>query len=288
MVMDTWSRRQFLALSTVTISSLLLAGFAVDVFSTELFVKRLSVQCNKRQTPLKIAHFSDIHISPYIKNTLIEKLIRIINLEKPDLVIYTGDTIYKEYGEYDKIEDVFSRLQAKSGKIAVLGNHDYSDGKNAELVKYVLNKAGIEVLKDQSLSCMINGEPLHITGLADLMFGWQDLPKAFKASPTKDLHICLSHNPSNIADISHYQPDIVLAGHTHGGQLYLPFLLKDVYRQFYNPDYVKGLFTVNNSKMYVNSGLATTPFYIPYKETSFPVKHKRLFSPPELTIYTIS
>lgn len=171
-----------------------------------------------------LAHLSDLHIGPMVDDAYLERTFERVRIERPDLVVYTGDFITNHRSTFGK----FGRLvaQAPLGRVAtlaVLGNHDYgrhwSHPEIAERVATTLRARGVDVLRNE------------VREVAGLQFaGYDDLwAKAYDARPIlakldrSRPHVALSHNPDT-ADLAGLQQlrGWILSGHTHGGQVRLP------------------------------------------------------------------
>lgn len=220
-----------------------------------LFVKNYHLKSNKL-AGLKIVFLSDIHAAINDENRL-ERIVKIANAQNADLVFLGGDFIngHKQSSSLsvEIIAQKLAGLKNEYGIFSVLGNHDwYLDGKK---VRKELEKVGIVVLENENQTININGQDLTIAGIADDATRNPDPIKTFAGS--SDSVILLTHSPDTFPDID-YQFELALAGHTHGGQIVIPFLGAPISNSFYGQDYLYGLIEQNNKKMIVTKGLGTS------------------------------
>lgn len=201
---------------------------------------------------LKIVHISDIHYGSMSKDKLI-KIVNEINNIKPDIVVFTGD-LYDEFtvltdDNKKDISEVLSKIEATIGKYAVSGNHDYSNDGYPQLIE----NSGFTYLNSNSKIIYYHGStPIEIVGY----------PSYIKDNPNYDYElsdyfkIALIHEPDAIDSLADKNIDLVLSGHSHGGQVRLPFIgaltTPEGAKKYYDAYY-----TVGNSKLYVSYGLGT-------------------------------
>jgi len=234
---------------------------------------------------LTIVQISDLHASWWVGRDYLTRVVDRVNGMAKDLVVITGDIITGSVNDFWKrwlpsaggtyipmVAEVLGRLTA-GPKFAVLGNHDHWDGKETELrLVGELERVGIPVLRNRSRTFMKNGESLHIAGTDDVWFT-SDLNRALKDVPRDAFKILLSHSPDIRTEIKDQDRiDLLLCGHTHGGQVAIPFLshrfipIRDPRR------YLAGLVKENYGYTYVNRGIGTLVFPL------------RIGAPPEITV----
>lgn len=181
-----------------------------------------------------------------------------------DLVVSTGDVITHNGLRYiDALQPVFSSLQARWGKIAVFGNHEYGifneegrrgDRDHHQPVMQMMESAGFQVLRNRGITLPQASSAFRIIGLDDYWSGRIDIPQAFSTVQNSAFSLVLNHNPDAVPEILPHQPDLVLCGHTHGGQVCIPG---------YGPPIVPirrtklygGLYQLEKSRIFVNRGL---------------------------------
>jgi len=176
------------------------------------------------------------------------------------------------------LEDVFlhfNKIKPILGKWGVLGNHDNFLGRK-KVIKS-LNENDIELLNNSSIKLIFGGNNLYLFGVDDFKTGYPDLKKAVKFLKEDGVIIGISHNPLfwKREKIS-FSTDLLLSGHTHGGQIDLPFLGPIFLLPGHGREYYRGFYNINGNKLYVSRGIGT--IHIPL----------RIFCPPEITIIYIS
>ncbi len=172
---------------------------------------------------VRIAHLTDIHLGRLIGLDYVRQAVAMTNDAAPDIIVLTGDfvsqrrTINAEYGK------ALGQLRAREGKFAVLGNHDH--WADAPGVVSMLASAGISMLTNAHRLLRRGGQGLCLAGVDDLWAGRPDLERALAGVGGNVPRILLCHNPDYAEEMASGPPvDLMLAGHTHGGQVRLPLL----------------------------------------------------------------
>lgn len=235
--------------------------YAVKIEPHRLTVDHISLNQNNGNRPLKIVQFSDVHIKPNFTYQDLDKVIKKINNQNPDVVICNGD-LYDHYGQYNDDSHVIEELKkikANYVKLAVLGNHDRSF---VPQYQNIMNSSGFTLLQNQNYYLSTkNGSKILFTGLDDGILGSSYIPANDNTSHLK-YKILLSHEPEQVLNYTGFDYDIALAGHSHGGQINLPGINYEILRRtHHSTKYVNGIYSLPNSnikKMYVNSGIGTT------------------------------
>lgn len=204
----------------------------------------------------RIVQISDLHIDHW-NRSVVETAIDVVNGLQADLLICTGDVIADGARFLPDVTFLLKQFQARLGKLACLGNHDYSDGNGGTGTRYSLETAGFEVLVNGSLVLTQAGQRLRVAGVDDLLLGRQCLQQTRRALEGEPPAILLSHNPENFEALATLQPGLVLSGHTHGGQIHLPYGL---HRRLFGTRYLAGLYRHEGSQLYVNRGLGSAVF----------------------------
>ena len=176
--------------------------------------------------PLKIAFFSDLHAgSPHITENYIRNLVKRINDNSPDLILIGGDLLINQvlggnFTPIEKVADLLKELKAPLGTFAVLGNHDWWN--EGDHIRKVLEASGIAVLENESRSIGLpNNFKFWLIGIGDDYTKHADLEKAFSKVTGAEPKIIFMHDPGILLDLK--RPfDFALAGHMHGGQVYVP------------------------------------------------------------------
>jgi uncharacterized protein len=277
------NRRTFLKILGLAFAGMLAAPFAGYGYSRYVEprlvrTKRITLELPRLPEGfdgMRMVQFSDIHLDFHFGIGRMEDLVNQLLKLKPDMLVFTGDLYDRSVGpEAGECARLLSSLEAPLGKWAVLGNHDYEAG-NAE-VWTVLENGGFTMLANSSQSLKRNGAAIRIAGVDDMVTGRPDAARALAGSDGSPFTVLLSHAP-DYADIAvRYPIDLQLSGHSHGGQVRLPFrgsLFTPKYARVY-PD---GLYSLENGKLhvYTNRGIGFS---------TMPV---RFWCPPEITVFTL-
>jgi uncharacterized protein len=166
---------------------------------------------------LKIVHLSDIHHGPFTAREQIERAIAVANSLQPDIIALTGDYISHEREYIQPCAEMLGRLRARCGVYAVLGNHD--NWVDPALVTDLFRLAGIRVLNNEGMRFEDRGVSFWLAGVDDTMVGLEDLPLALAGSAADEMKLLLAHNPVILRRAARAGVDLVLSGHTHGGQV---------------------------------------------------------------------
>lgn len=248
------SRRDFVKKSLDLSSFVLATGLSARAMYEARFVKheKIDIKITNLQQKYKIVQISDIHIGGLIDASFIEKIIKRVNAMNPDLVVITGDLVDIALDKAEDALEAFRVLESKYGTYFIVGNHEYfhNIGKIIDKVKSL----GIRVLENENLYIGQEGKGFNLAGVYD-MFGYRiqayepDIYKALKGRDTHSPTILLAHQPKFVEEVGS-GVDLMLSGHTHGGQLY-PFGLLVRLQQ----PYLKGLHQHNDAlQVYVNKG----------------------------------
>jgi len=165
----------------------------------------------------RVVQLSDIHHSSYLGAAEIAEAARRANELKPDLIALTGDYVSRSRDYIAGCARALGQLRAPHGVFAVLGNHDHwTDG---EMMAAALGAEGIRVLSNECVRIERGGAHLWLAGVDDLMVKRADLPAALAPTTSHEARILLAHNPAIIHEAAREGVDLVLSGHTHGGQI---------------------------------------------------------------------
>ena len=182
--------------------------------------------------PLRVVHLSDLHASPEVSPKLVEESLRIAVAAKPDVITVTGDFVTATTG-FDRpwLVAQLSLLARAAPTFAVLGNHDggewsaiYGDSSSTEAIRSVLRESGITLLDNEARMIEVHRQAVQLVGVGDLWSGEMDPSRAFGQAQSGLPTILLSHNPDSKVQLKPYEWDLMLSGHTHGGQVVIPFL----------------------------------------------------------------
>lgn len=202
--------------------------------------------------PYTVAQLSDIHIGGLINETFIKDVVNRVNALNPDLVVITGDLVDVQLSQAHKALEALTGLQSNYGTYFIAGNHEYFHGID-EIITHV-KSLGIRVLENENLYIGEEGEGFNLAGVYDL-FGYRiehhqpDIEQALQGAVEDSPTILLAHQPRFVEEADG-KVDLILSGHTHGGQLY-PFKALVKLQQ----PYVSGLHRHSDyTQVYVNKG----------------------------------
>lgn len=202
---------------------------------------------------LTIAQISDSHFSLFYSPKRFDKIVNKLNQTEPDIVLFTGDLIenyhYWQTRDCQTISQQLARIKAPKGKFAVLGNHDYRSNGH-EAVSQMLSDGGFTLLNNQSTLV----DQINLTGIDDGQEGQPD----YNTLPIKaSFSILMVHEPDQIRHLPELgRFDLILSGHSHGGQIRFPLL---PYKNFGSKLYDKGVYKLTpKTSLVVNTGLGTT------------------------------
>lgn len=188
---------------------------SLSVEHVEIRLKRLP----KRLDGFRIAHLSDIHHSPFTEIGHILEAFRRVNLLAPDAVMLTGDYVSHDREYIGPMAKATGLLESRFGTFACLGNHDH--WTDADEVVRSLRSHGVTVLVNEGMRLSTGSGSFWIAGADDYMVGKTDLRSALEGSFPDELKILLAHNPSIARQAARRGVDLMLSGHTHGGQVKL-------------------------------------------------------------------
>jgi uncharacterized protein len=237
---------------------LLVTGWAA--FIRRRLVKRRRVEVELSGLPAqfhgyRIAHLSDLHVGSHDPKSVAQYWARITNELDPDLTVVTGDLVRAGTDFYDDVAEALSELRAKDGVLVTMGNHDQWD--NGKLLA-ALEGRGLVVLQNTWRKIQRLGAELVIVGLDDRSAGKADLELALDSVPAGLAVVLLSHYPDYFESAAERGVALTLSGHTHGGQIGLPFLADRFNLARLTRQRSRGVHTLGASRLYVNAGLGTT------------------------------
>jgi uncharacterized protein len=239
---------------------------------------------------LKIVQLSDIHYYEFSCPEYHQEIIDAVNALQPDIIVTTGDTIH--YGEHylDMAHHYLSQLQASVGKWACLGNHDYNDNYRSYGVRAVKQESGFEMLVNEATVIKKEGQQLWLSGIDDYILGQPDHLTAFHSVEKNAAHIALAHNPKLGPILTQHQqaPHLILAGHTHGGQIKHP-VADWVHHHVLKQHYQYGWYELaEESQMYVTSGVGSANLSVHLPHFDFALHPFRIGTTPEIAVYELT
>jgi len=227
---------------------------------------------------LRIAVLTDIHVgSPFNGLRKLDKIIEVTQQAQPDLVLLAGDYVIKGIpgGTFTPPEEIaasLGRLSAPLGVWAVLGNHDW--WLDAPRVRAALEAAGIPVLEDAAEKLSSGSCSFWLVGIGDVWEGRHDIKSALSQVTDSSPVLAFTHNPDIFPRIP-ARVNLTIAGHTHGGQVWLPVLGRPIVPSLYGQRYAIGHVVEQGRHLSVSPGLGTS---------IIPV---RFFVPPEVSVLTL-
>lgn len=256
---------------------------------------------------LKLLHVSDLHAGmPGFNDRAIARFVDKAAAVQADLVLFTGDMVNKKKDITPYLE-LLGRVEARYGKFAVLGNHDHGmrktvmedlarrlTGKSnsrardeiagedlAETVsnaRRLLDRAGIRLLDNECVQLTINGTAVQVCGVDDFQYGYAEMEKTERQIDRSiPLRLLLTHSPDAIDHVIGDEYHLLLAGHTHGGQICLPHPTRGrMLLSTSGSGFGEGVYRRHGMTMHVSRGVGTT--LVPF----------RLLSRPEITLLTLT
>ncbi|MGI9035819.1 MAG: metallophosphoesterase [Pyrinomonadaceae bacterium] len=238
--------------------------------TTTLTVERVAINLKrlpKKLDGFRIAQLSDLHHSPFTSLELINEAIRIANNLAPEMFVLTGDFVSHDTRYIAPVADALSRLASEFGSFACLGNHDH--WTDAALVTDLLRGEGITVLINEGFRFKARGASFWLCGVDDLTLAKTDVKAALTGAREDEMKILLAHNPKILYRAARRGVDLMLSGHTHGGQV----KLRDEEDKILpTRRLTSGLYRRKNTQVYITRGIGTV------------VVPMRYHCPPEITL----
>ncbi|MGF1677029.1 MAG: metallophosphoesterase [Rivularia sp. (in: cyanobacteria)] len=242
----------------------------IDVNYVQLKLPNLASEFNG----YRIVQISDIHVDKQTKKRRLNHIFRLVNQQKPDLIAITGDFVTRRQAKFiPKLKATLGQLSASHQTVAVLGNHDY--WADAKQISEVLAQTDILNLANKVYTVKRDHAMLHIAGVDDVWVGKDRLDLVLEQLPQAGAAILLAHEP-DFADTSAMTNrfDLQLSGHSHAGQIRVPFLEPPLLPAL-GQKYYEGLYKVGEMFQYTNRGVGMTGL------------HLRFSSRPEITVFIL-
>lgn len=250
-------RRRFLFRTLGVLAAPALYAAGIERWRIEITHHRIPLP--RLPQPLRLVQLSDLHHSPLVSLDYLAHVAELALAQQPDLICLTGDYVDAPHLTHDPAYPEFFRsLSRRVPTFAVLGNHD--GGKWFERrfpshdprpIERVLSQGEVHLL--QNSSTQFAG--LHLAGLADLWSGYFHARPAFESMPSATPTIVLAHNPDSKAALAPYPWDLLLAGHTHGNQIRLPFIDSNQWAVVRDTRFIAGLYRWQGRHLHVNRGI---------------------------------
>ena len=205
-----------------------------------------------RLNGVRIAHLSDIHVGNMTPQSHIRAAIDLANEATPDVIALTGDYVCWRRHEVELARTQLAGLRAPR-VLAVLGNHDYFTWGTG--MADALTENGYQVLRNESTAVEINGASLHVVGVDDPVTQHHDLDASFANVPVAANKLVLCHSPDQSHALAPYGSDLILSGHTHGGQLFVPGVTDRLMRKV-GLHHRRGMYAIDErTQLYVTPGV---------------------------------
>lgn len=222
---------------------------------------------------LKVVHFTDLHYGMSVDDKKLTYLVETINKTKPDIVIFTGDLVDRHTKVTDEISKILiknlSNIESTYGKYYVRGNHDK------------VNKSYDSIMTNSNFKSLTDYDVIYSKDNKSLFIGGVNVDESLNNNTTEalnlnnyDYKIFALHYPDKVDEVIKYNFDLIVAGHSHNGQVRLPIIgpiiTPDNAKKYYNPYY-----KINNTKLYISGGIGNS------------VLNFRLFDKPSFNLYRL-
>lgn len=248
-------------------------GYSHFIEPNLLVTKKLVIETQKPIEPCTIVYFTDTHFGKYYDVSHANKIVEEINKANPDIVVFGGDLLDNFARDRNNIDlqylkEELQKIEVKTGKYAVWGNHDYGGGA-IRIYDDFMTSCGFEILDNESVELANYG--IKLIGYDDYLMGWTN-PSLYKIE--SDLfNVIVAHEPIVSQFIESRSENFLLSGHTHGGQVSIPFITNkflpegsgEFTKGFYNE---KDINTTISLKMYTSSGIGMTRY--PFRLLNIP------------------
>lgn len=245
--------------------AILIVCYSIYIEPERLVVKEITVETNMDIETCRIVFFTDTHFGALYDEKHIERIVEMINGRDADIVIFGGD-LFDNYARDKEILDMeylqgqLNRIEAKTGKHAVFGNHDYGGGA-VRIYENFMNNCGFYVLDDEPV--FLEKFNIEIIGFDDYLLGQTE--EDFYHIQSDKFHLIVTHEPVISKLIEGSDENLILSGHTHGGQVSVPFFTKRLLPNG-SDQFIKGFYGTQDigsesfAQMYVSSGIGLTKY----------------------------
>jgi len=205
----------------------------------------------------RIAFLTDTHVAPSVRRDFHAEIVAQVNRFDPDVILLGGDFVTFHRHIPLIAERLLPALRARDGIFAILGNHDYWAG--AAEIESSMRAAGVQFITNRSIGIERGGAILPIAGIDEVYRGEPDFERAFAGLDPAGPAIAVSHHPDIIDLAAGRRIDLLLCGHTHGGQIRFPFFGAVVVPSRHEAEFAFGFHRVRNVLMYVSRGIGAIP-----------------------------
>lgn len=244
-----------IVIALVVITTLIiLDGFFINSHGFKVNEIALYENISDKYNGLKIVQISDIYYGNTVNKDELKRIVKNINLIKPDIVFFTGDLMYKDNKDSTDVANILSKINTELGKYYITGDNDYND----DTVNDILNKSGFNSLDNKYELIYKDKEPILISGIStkkDKTNIEDKLKDTYEyLNNNSNYSILIMHEPNNIDKIDYDKFNLILAGHTKGGVVRIP-LLGGIILPEDNYLYGKDYYKKKNTKVYISNGL---------------------------------
>jgi len=246
------------------------AGYGRYIERHNVEVVRIPLEIGLGQ-PRTVALLSDIHFDPLCEVDYLQSVINRVNSLSPDFIFYAGDFMTDSARRVHELADILRNARSAIGSFAILGNHDQKIA--ADVIGTALASAGMTVLRNESVA-LPELDNWYLTGLESFWAGRPSTASIGK-TPASARHIVLAHEPDSFDRLTDSRIALQLSGHTHGGQIRLPFV-GALHVPSWGKKYEAGLYERDGRRLYVNRGIGTV------------AHHYRVNCAPEITFLELT
>ena len=254
-----WAKRLRVSFAAIVLFLGLIVFWAFFIEPNLLVVREQTIEIDnwpQQLDGLRVAVISDIHVgASFITDEKLRTIVERTNERQPELVVILGDYMTRAEIQPKIFGATLKGFSAPLGTYSVLGNHDW--WYSGDMVRRGLEENGIKVLENEALQLNARGTSLWLVGLADLWTRSQRIEETVAKVPEGQPLIALTHNPDIFPRLPQRVP-LLLAGHTHGGQVRFPLIGTVVESSRYGERYVRGHVFENNHHLFVTTGIGTS------------------------------
>lgn len=245
-----------------------------------LITRKVNIESINGASPCRVIFFTDTHFGKIYPQENIEKVVKKINSQNPDVVIFGGD-FFDNYArdnsilDFEYLQTQLNKIESKYGNYAIFGNHDYGGGA-VRIYEEFMSGGGFTVLKNENK--YIEELKIRLIGYDDYLLGKTD--QSLYNIKNEDFNIIISHEPDVVQHIEGPDLSFILSGHSHGGQVSIPYITEKILpvgaQKYVKGHYLGDEVGINKStEMFVSKGVGVTS--IPY----------RFLNPPEIVVLDI-
>lgn len=246
----------------------LLLLYSIYVEPKNLIIKEYKIENKllpKSFDGLKIIHFSDVHYKSTVDLKYLKKIIKLINKQKPDLVLFTGDFLDKRYNlnkkEIDEIKKELKNINSTLGNYAVSGNHDmdYKD----DFIN-IFSDTFTVLNNEEKLIYYKETTPISLIGLTDS--STTKVNYSVLENENNYFRFVLAHEPDEYKKIKEYNFNVLLSGHSHNGQIRIPLIGK-IYTPTGSKTYYDEYYNMDNKEIFISNGIGTSGINLRFNST---------------------